>query len=140
DFYLLLLYLYIFYYYYYRLIIPLPSLLFSFSAAKWQERWVPSQNRDNYGKFRLTAGAFYGDRELDKGLQTSENLKFYAISARFQPFSNAGRPLVLQYTVKHEQKMDCGGGYVKLFPADLDQRNMSSASPYYVMFGEQRPA
>ncbi|XP_062815227.1 calreticulin-3 isoform X2 [Anolis carolinensis] len=104
-------------------------------GAKWQERWVPSQNRDNYGKFRLTAGAFYGDRELDKGLQTSENLKFYAISARFQPFSNAGRPLVLQYTVKHEQKMDCGGGYVKLFPADLDQRNMSSASPYYVMFG-----
>nr|XP_013001958.1 calreticulin-3 isoform X2 [Cavia porcellus]XP_013001959.1 calreticulin-3 isoform X2 [Cavia porcellus] len=31
--------------------------------------------------------------------------------------------------------MDCGGGYVKLFPADLDPRTLNSQSPYYIMFG-----
>ncbi|XP_066491631.1 calreticulin-3 [Tiliqua scincoides] len=104
-------------------------------GARWQERWVLSQHKSNYGKFRLTAGNFYGNQETDKGLQTSENLKFYAISSRFKPFSNKGRPLVIQYTVKHEQKIDCGGGYVKIFPSNLDQKNMSGESLYYIMFG-----
>ncbi|KAJ7308260.1 hypothetical protein JRQ81_008786 [Phrynocephalus forsythii] len=104
-------------------------------GGKWKERWVPSQHRADYGAFRLTAGAFYGDRHLDQGLQTSQDLRFYALSARFQPFSNQGRPFVVQYTVKHEQKIDCGGGYVKIFPTHLDQKNMSGESPYYVMFG-----
>ncbi|XP_061456608.1 calreticulin-3 [Rhineura floridana] len=104
-------------------------------GAKWQARWVLSQHKSNYGKFRLTAGSFYGDRETDKGLQTSENVKFYAISSRFKSFSNKGRSLVIQYTVKHEQKIDCGGGYVKIFPSNLDQKNMSGESLYYIMFG-----
>uniref|UniRef100_A0ABM5ELJ1 Calreticulin n=1 Tax=Pogona vitticeps TaxID=103695 RepID=A0ABM5ELJ1_9SAUR len=104
-------------------------------GGKWQARWVPSHHRSDYGTFRLATGKLYSDRDLDKGLQTSEDLKFYAISSRFKPFSNEGRPLVIQYTVKHKQRIDCGGGYVKIFPSSLDQKNMSGESPYYVMFG-----
>ena len=75
---------------------------------------------------------------LFKGLQTTQNSRFYAISARFKPFSNKGKTLIIQYTVKHEQKMDCGGGYIKLFPADVDQKNLNGKSQYYIMFGEFR--
>ncbi|XP_077187608.1 calreticulin-3 isoform X2 [Paroedura picta] len=78
---------------------------------------------------------YFREQFLDGGLQTSENSKFYAISSRFKPFSNKGRPLVIQYTVKHEQKIDCGGGYVKIFSSDLNQKNMSGESQYYIMFG-----
>uniref|UniRef100_A0A8C3XMZ0 Calreticulin n=1 Tax=Chelydra serpentina TaxID=8475 RepID=A0A8C3XMZ0_CHESE len=106
-----------------------------FRPVKWQDRWMNSQYKSDYGKFRLTAGKFYGDVVRDKGLQTSENSKFYAISSRFKPFSNKGRSLVIQYTVKHEQKIDCGGGYVKIFSSNLDQKNMSGDSQYYIMFG-----
>lgn len=70
------------------------------------------------------------------GLQTSQDARFYALSARFEPFSNEGKPLVIQFTVKHEQKIDCGGGYVKIFPSDLDQSDMHGDSQYYIMFGE----
>ena len=70
------------------------------------------------------------------GVQTSQDARFYAVSSRFEPFSNEGKPLVVQFTVKHEQKIDCGGGYVKIFPADLDQTNMHGDSQYYIMFGE----
>ncbi|XP_044854487.1 calreticulin-3 isoform X2 [Mauremys mutica] len=104
-------------------------------GVKWQDRWMNSQYKSDYGKFRLTAGKFYGDAVRDKGLQTSENSKFYAISSRFKPFSNKGRSLVIQYTVKHEQKIDCGGGYIKIFSSNLDQKNMSGNSQYYIMFG-----
>jgi calreticulin len=45
------------------------------------------------------------------------------------------KPLVIQFTVKHEQNIDCGGGYVKLFDCSLDQIDMHGDSPYNVMFG-----
>uniref|UniRef100_A0A8C2TQ25 Calreticulin 3 n=1 Tax=Coturnix japonica TaxID=93934 RepID=A0A8C2TQ25_COTJA len=97
--------------------------------------WVSSESRPDLGTFHLSAGKFYGDPVRDRGLQTRENSKFYAISSRFKPFSNKGKTLVIQYTVKHEQKIDCGGGYIKIFSSDLDQKNLSGASPYYIMFG-----
>ena len=48
------------------------------------------------------------------GLKTTQDAKFYATSASFDKFSNEGKTLVIQFTVKHEQKIDCGGGYVKV--------------------------
>lgn len=57
------------------------------------------------------------------------------MSSRFDSFSNEGKPVVIQFTVKHEQKIDCGGGYVKVFPSDLDQTDMHGDSQYYIMFG-----
>ncbi|XP_037674467.1 calreticulin-3 isoform X1 [Choloepus didactylus] len=104
-------------------------------GERWRNRWIQSTNNSQFGHFRLSSGKFYGHKEKDKGLQTTQNGRFYAISARFKPFSNKGKALVIQYTVKHEQKMDCGGGYVKVFPADLDQKNLNGKSPYYIMFG-----
>ncbi|XP_058493767.1 calreticulin 3a [Solea solea] len=101
----------------------------------WTSRWTPSKHKSDYGEWKLTAGKFYGDAEADKGIQTSQDARFYATSARFEPFSNEGKPLVVQFTVKHEQKIDCGGGYVKIFPSDLDQSNMHGDSQYHIMFG-----
>lgn len=72
------------------------------------------------------------------GIQTSQDARFYALSARFEPFSNEGKTLVIQFTVKHEQKIDCGGGYIKVFPSDLDQSKMHGDSQYYLMFGESQ--
>uniref|UniRef100_A0A8D3BKN9 Calreticulin n=1 Tax=Scophthalmus maximus TaxID=52904 RepID=A0A8D3BKN9_SCOMX len=101
----------------------------------WTSRWLPSKHKSDYGQWKLTAGKFYGDAEADKGVQTSQDARFYALSARFEPFSNEGKTLVVQFTVKHEQKIDCGGGYVKIFPSDLDQSAMHGDSQYYIMFG-----
>ncbi|XP_041967614.1 calreticulin-like isoform X1 [Alosa sapidissima] len=101
----------------------------------WKSRWVESKHKSDYGQWKLTAGKFHGDPEKDKGLQTSQDAHFYAISSRFKPFSNEGKTLIVQFTVKHEQQIDCGGGYVKLFPADLNQADMHGDSKYYIMFG-----
>ncbi len=70
------------------------------------------------------------------GLQTSEDARFYGISAKFDEFSNEGKTLVIQFTVKHEQKIDCGGGYVKVYPAGTDQKGLTGDSPYHIMFGK----
>lgn len=49
------------------------------------------------------------------GIQTSQDAKFYARTAKFdETFNNEGKSFVVQFSVKHEQKIDCGGGYVKV--------------------------
>jgi len=103
---------------------------------KWEDRWIQSTHKGgDAGKFVLTAGKFYGDAEKDKGIQTSQDAKFYGLSTEFKPVSNKDKPLVVQFTVKHEQNIDCGGGYVKLFDCKLDQTDMHGDSPYHIMFG-----
>ncbi|XP_003742982.1 calreticulin [Galendromus occidentalis] len=102
----------------------------------WRQRWVDSVFKgDDQGKFELTAGKFYGDAEISKGLKTSQDARFYGLSSKFDKFTNEGKNLVIQFSVKHEQNIDCGGGYVKLFPCDLDQAQMNGDSPYGIMFG-----
>lgn len=104
----------------------------------WADRWVQSDFKSaegTRGDFVLTAGKFYGDAEADKGVQTSQDARFYAYTAKFPTFSNEGKDLVLQYTVKHEQKIDCGGGYLKLIPGTVDQKNFNGDSDYNIMFG-----
>ena len=64
------------------------------------------------------------------GIQTSEDYRFYAISAQYPEFSNKDRTLVLQFSVKHEQNLDCGGGYVKLLGGDVDQNKFGGDTPY----------
>ena len=102
----------------------------------WESRWVQSTHKGaEAGKFVLTAGKFYGDAEKDKGIQTSQDAKFYALSAKHTAFSTRDKTMVVQFTVKHEQNIDCGGGYVKMFDCSLDQNDMHGESPYNVMFG-----
>lgn len=105
----------------------------------WEKRWVFStfkESEGTQGKWEVSAGKFYGDAETDKGLRTTEDARFYQISAAFPEFSNKGKSLVLQYSVKHEQNIDCGGGYIKILPKEgVDQKTFHGESPYNIMFG-----
>uniref|UniRef100_A0A8C9S4X2 Calreticulin n=1 Tax=Scleropages formosus TaxID=113540 RepID=A0A8C9S4X2_SCLFO len=117
------------------LLCSMALLLSADSTVCFREHFVESKQESDYGKFVLSAGKFYGDPMKDQGLQTSQDARFHAFSARFKAFGNAGEPLMVQFTVKHEQSINCGGGYVKLFPADLNQEDMLGDSLYNIMFG-----
>jgi calreticulin len=100
------------------------------------DKWVLSTSKDDYGKFVVSAGKFFADESSSKGLQTSEDAKFYAISVPFdKEFDNAGKTMVIQFSVKHEQGIDCGGGYVKILPPGLDLEKLTGDSKYNIMFG-----
>ncbi|XP_043276852.1 calreticulin [Venturia canescens] len=106
-----------------------------FNDDTWEKNWVYSEHPGKeFGKFVRTAGKFYHD-EKDTGIKTSEDARFYALSSKFKPFTNKDKPLVVQFTVKHEQGIDCGGGYVKVFNCKLDQKDMHGETPYELMFG-----
>jgi calreticulin len=104
----------------------------------WRDRWVESdwKTDSSRGKFGWSAGKYYNDPEEDKGLQTTEDYRYYTISAKIpEPFSNRNKTLILQYSVKHEQKIDCGGAYLKLLPEDTNQKELNSETKYNIMFG-----
>jgi len=103
---------------------------------KWTDRWIQSAHSGKeFGEFKLSAGKFYGDERASQGLQTSQDARFYGVSAKFDAVSNKDKPLVVQFSVKHEQNIDCGGGYLKVFDCNLDQKDMHGESPYQIMFG-----
>jgi len=108
----------------------------NFKDDSWEKNWVYSKHPGKeFGKFVRTAGKFFHDEEEDKGIQTSQDARFYALSRKFKPFSTEGKNLVVQFTVKHEQNIDCGGGYVKVFDCSLEPAEMHGESPYRLMFG-----
>mmetsp|Transcript_21215 Transcript_21215/g.35571 ORF Transcript_21215/g.35571 Transcript_21215/m.35571 type:complete len:396 (+) Transcript_21215:36-1223(+) len=108
-----------------------------FNDKGWEKRWtVPKdwKSESELGKWKWTVGEFYAD-DKDTGIQTSEDARFYGLSAKMDsPFSNKGKDLVLQMTVKHEQDLDCGGAYIKLL-GDMDQSKFGGDTPYQIMFG-----
>ena len=64
------------------------------------------------------------------GIQTTPDSRFFAISAKFPEFNNKGKTLVLQYQLKHEQRIECGGGYVKVMSGKVNQKSFSGDTPY----------
>lgn len=112
-----------------------------FNDKSWETTWVEStewKSASEMGKWEQTAGKFYADKS-DMGLQTGEDARFYGLTAKMdKPFKSAdGKDLVIQYSVKHEQGIDCGGAYIKLLPGGdkFDAANFGGDTPYGVMFG-----
>lgn len=112
----------------------------NFNDENWTGRWTQSTTwkpKHEMGEWKHTAGEFYGDAD-DKGIQTSQDARFYGLSAKLdKPFVSGDKPLVLQYSVKHEQHLDCGGAYLKLLPGgdSFDSAGFGGDTPYAIMFG-----
>jgi len=106
-------------------------------SGKDLSKWVESKTRseEERGKIGLSAGKWATDEATETGLKTLNDARFYTYSASFPEFSNEGKDLVLQYTVKNEQNIDCGGAYLKLHPSGLDQEKYNGDSQYNIMFG-----
>ena len=107
-------------------------------SSGWDSRWTtsvfPGKEKSEMGEFKAAAGEYFVDA-TDKGLQTSEDARHYGISAKLsEPFSNKNSDLVIQFSVKHEQDLDCGGAYIKL-TGDMDQSTFNGETPYQIMFG-----
>lgn len=109
----------------------------SFNDKGWQDRWTVSTEwkpKSELGEWKWTSGLWNPD-STDKGIQTGEDARHYGLSAKLsEAFTNKDKELVIQFSAKHEQDLDCGGGYIKLL-GDIDQAKFGGDTPYQVMFG-----
>ncbi|ORY34998.1 Calreticulin family-domain-containing protein [Naematelia encephala] len=80
----------------------------------------------------------------DKGLVLKTKAAHHAISTLLpEPIDPAGKPLVVQYEVKLQKGLECGGAYIKLLTEDEDTglRNgeeYTDKTPFTIMFGPDK--
>jgi len=107
----------------------------------WESRWVKStwkESESAQGKWDLAAGKFFKDEKEDRGIQTAEDSKFFGVSAAFDSFTNEGKELIVQYQVKYEKDVECGGGYLKIGPKMEDATKFGDPTVYNIMFGPDK--
>ncbi len=103
----------------------------------WESRWQKSTwKAENQGTFERTKGKWHSDDEMAYGIQTSTDLKFYELSTKLPtPITTGKTPFVFQYSLKFEQPIECGGGYMKLVGPDFDPKKFGGETPLLIMFG-----
>ncbi|KAE9450487.1 hypothetical protein C3L33_17614, partial [Rhododendron williamsianum] len=103
-----------------------------------KEKRVRSSTLQGIGLVILTIKLSADDSSMSVnlvGIQTYNDAKHYAISAKIPEFSNRDRTLVVQYSIKLEQDIECGGGYIKLHSGYVNQKKYGGDTPYSLMFG-----
>lgn len=64
------------------------------------------------------------------GLQTYNDAKHFSIYAKIPELSNKNKTLVVQYSIRFEQDIECGGGYIKLLSGYVNQKKFGGDTPY----------
>jgi calnexin len=129
----------------------------------WQNRWSRSESTkkrdtENIGEKKDGDGpaVYYFDGEWsveeptklaaikgDKGLVLKSPSKPHALVSKFDtPFDNKDNTLVLQYEVKMQNPIECGGAYIKLLTQQEGKPFVASEfddkTPYTIMFGPDK--
>ncbi|UKZ55024.1 hypothetical protein TrVGV298_008840 [Trichoderma virens] len=121
----------------------------------WESRWKPSHAKKDtsgsdkeeeeewayVGEWAVEEPYQYKGIEGDKGLVIKNAAAHHAISAKFpKKIDNKGKTLVVQYEVKLQKGLDCGGAYMKLLRDNkaLHQDEFSNTTPYVIMFGPDK--
>lgn len=103
--------------------------------------WVvsPSKKKDA-GKWEIEPAFKYPGYLNDKGLVLKTPEAHHAVSHKLDtPFDNTDNDLVLQYEVKTQNGLSCGGAYIKLFNKDFNpNKELTSDTPFQLMFGPDK--
>ncbi|ORX82106.1 calreticulin [Anaeromyces robustus] len=110
----------------------------TFDDDSWKTKWVQNEDTVKFKDFEVTSG-IYSENPNNKGLRTTTDNAFYAISAPLDEiFSTKDKTFVIQYTMKQEKKVTCSSNYIKLFPRNLKQKQLNSSSYYNLLFGPNK--
>ncbi|KAJ9062735.1 hypothetical protein DSO57_1007646 [Entomophthora muscae] len=121
----------------------------------WQKKWIvseavkekPKDSQEDEDLFKFTGRweveepSVYRASEGDKGLVVKDAAKHHAISYTFkETVDNKDKPLVVQYEVKLQNGLECGGAYLKLLSKNKDfvPKKFDDKAPYTIMFGPDK--
>lgn len=107
---------------------------FQSGLSKWEHSSLPDYN----GEFKVGQGAkptIKGDRALI----IPQKARKYGISAKVPDMLDlSSKPLVVQYELKLEDGMTCGGAYLKLPIKGFEPTSFNGDTPYSIMFGPDK--
>ncbi|KAF9735762.1 hypothetical protein PMIN06_010011 [Paraphaeosphaeria minitans] len=117
----------------------------------WESRWKVSHAKKDdksteedwayVGTWAVEEPSVLKGIEGDKGLVLKDKAAHHAISAKFpKKIDNKKNTLVVQYEVKLQDGLECGGAYMKLLQDNkaLHAEEFANSSPYVIMFGPDK--
>ncbi|KAL4792538.1 Calreticulin family-domain-containing protein [Aspergillus venezuelensis] len=117
----------------------------------WESRWTPSHAKKEdskseedwayVGEWSVEEPTVFKGIEGDKGLVVKNVAAHHAISSKFpKKIDNKDNTLVVQYEVKPQNSLVCGGAYMKLLQDNkkLGSDEFSNTTPYVIMFGPDK--
>jgi len=117
----------------------------------WETRWKPSHAKKDttgseeewayVGEWAVEEPTVIKGMKGEKGLVVKNPAAHHAISAKFDKVvDTTGKPLVVQYEVKLQKGLECGGAYLKLLRENegLHQDEFANTTPYVIMFGPDK--
>ncbi|GFZ50221.1 Calnexin homolog [Saitozyma sp. JCM 24511] len=97
------------------------------------------------GTWAVEEPEVYPGLKGDMGLVLKSKAAHHAISTLFpEPIDPKGKPLVVQYEVKLQKGLDCGGAYIKLLTEDESGSGLRAGdeytdkTPFTIMFGPDK--
>ncbi|KAK8849441.1 hypothetical protein IAR55_004773 [Kwoniella newhampshirensis] len=126
-----------------------------FSESIPQSRWtisratkqtpVGDETFSYVGQWAIEEPEVYPGIPGDKGLVLKTKAAHHAISTLFpEPIDPKGKPLVVQYEVKLQKGLECGGAYIKLLTEDESGEGLRAGedytdkTPFTIMFGPDK--
>ena len=125
-------------------------------TQNWSQRWFPSAATKEQsggekfaydGRWVVEEPTVFPGLAGDSGLVAKSKAAQHAISAQFDAAIDPaaagakGQPLVVQYEVKLQNGLSCGGAYLKLLtesPEGIQAKEFSDKTPYTIMFGPDK--
>lgn len=118
-------------------------LLSSVGAFKYTEDFSTLDGwiQPAHSKFIVKHPSTYPGLDGDTGLVAPHKASQYSIHTLFSESvapTKDNAPFVVQYEVKLQQGLDCGGAYLKLISEDFTDTYLTSSTPYTIMFGPDK--
>ncbi|KAF9099773.1 hypothetical protein BGX27_000531 [Mortierella sp. AM989] len=121
-------------------------------AQNWSDRWTASEATKEttsegevfsyVGQWEVEEPSVFPGIKGDLGLVAKSAAAHHAISASLpEVVDNKDNTLVVQYEVKAQQGLECGGAYMKLLtdsPEGIKFKEFSNDTPYTIMFGPDK--
>ncbi|KAF9353980.1 hypothetical protein BGX26_008258 [Mortierella sp. AD094] len=117
-------------------------------SDKWQISNATKESAENgevfsyVGQWAVEEPHVFLGMKGDLGLVAKSAASHHAISASIpEVVDNTGKSLVVQYEVKAQNGLMCGGAYLKLLTDSLDGvkfKEFSNETPYAIMFGPDK--
>ena len=131
-------------------------------GSGWDSRWIQSSDAKYNGKFEVESPKSLNDQALKvspirqvagvnavwpiissnivRMSQVPVKARHYGISTRLPEVVKPSKGLALQYELKLQEGLSCGGAYLKFVSdsKDYEPSSLKEATPYTVMFGADK--
>jgi calnexin len=111
-----------------------------FNDDTWTRRWQVSTLPNVTGKWTIQETGSPQALPKEKMIYMNDRSSYYGLSTKFPfPLDLRGKTLVVQYEMRYQTPMECGGSYIKLFHNDnFEPETLGNETRYIIMFGPDK--